>query len=263
MNDPTRLRDGSDAHMRELLRYAQTQDRPSTARVDALTARVLAELAGPGASASTSTSDSAPAPAPAPASATGWLSAVPTRWIAGLAAALLMGMGAYRLIARPVERAAPLPAVAPQPPVLAPAVAPAAKPAAQPPSPAGARAPVAVAPEPAGQARREDVRPWRAKPSSTRARTVRSDPAAEVALLQRARRVVVADPRASLALVAQHHREFPQGVFAEEREALAVEALQRSGQRERAATRLQALLARYPRSSYRERLSALLADTRD
>ena len=65
------------------------------------------------------------------------------------------------------------------------------------------------------------------------------------------------------AIEGDHRRAFPQGVFAEEREALAVEALWRSGQREQAANRLRALLARYPRSSYRERLSALLADARE
>ena len=51
-------------------------------------------------------------------------------------------------------------------------------------------------------------------------------------------------------------------MFAEEREALAVEALWRAGSDQQAAARLRALLAAYPRSTYRERLTTLLARPR-
>ncbi|HMI89914.1 MAG TPA: hypothetical protein VK509_01060 [Polyangiales bacterium] len=260
MNDRTRLRDGSDAHMRELLRYAQTQDRPSPASVDALTARVLAELAQPAASPSQCPSPSEPAAMSGSASAAGWLSAASSRWIAGITAALVLGLGAYRLIAPTAERRELPAATAPRSSATAPAVAPAVTRTVQSPASA-ATPPSAVAPQSEPERDPTRPRPRRAKPADVQA--VRSDPAAEVALLQRARRAVVGEPRAALALVAEHGRVFPQGMFAEEREALAVEALWRSGLREQAASRLRALLARYPRSSYRERLSALLADTRD
>lgn len=131
-------------------------------------------------------------------------------------------------------------------------------------------APLAVSPQANEQAERAAPR------SQPRMRTTRSEPksatvntpakqgslSAEMALLQRARRALASDPQAALTLLAQHQREHAAGVFAEEREALAVEALWRSGGAERAKQRFDALLTAYPRSTYRERLTALLARPR-
>lgn len=58
----------------------------------------------------------------------------------------------------------------------------------------------------------------------------RSDPAAELALLSRARRVLHSDPARTIALTDQHLHDFPRGAFCEERELLAMEALLNVGQ---------------------------------
>ena len=77
--------------------------------------------------------------------------------------------------------------------------------------------------------------------------------------MSRARRALASDPEGALALAVQHQREHPAGAFAEEREAIAVEALWRTGDVGRASKRLRAMLLAYPRSSYRERLTTLIA----
>jgi len=76
-------------------------------------------------------------------------------------------------------------------------------------------------------------------------------------LLLRARRIVVADPARALMLVAEHGARFPRGMFEEEREALSIEALARSGRRGEASLRYGSFGQRYPRSAYSKRLSAL------
>ena len=62
-----------------------------------------------------------------------------------------------------------------------------------------------------------------------------SDPAAELALLMRARRVLLTTPLRTLELTEEHARDYPHGAFAEEREVLAIEAMVRADQREQAA----------------------------
>jgi len=58
----------------------------------------------------------------------------------------------------------------------------------------------------------------------------------------------------ALALAERHASLHPTGTFAEEREAIAIEALHGLGQQERARARLTAFTARYPHSGYRARL---------
>jgi hypothetical protein len=58
----------------------------------------------------------------------------------------------------------------------------------------------------------------------------------------------------ALALAERHASLHPQGMFAEEREAIAIEALYRLGQHDRARTRFTAFTTHYPHSSYRARL---------
>jgi hypothetical protein len=249
MSQPTRLREGTDPALRELLLYAQTQGRPSPARVEALTARVLAEL-GQAAAGEPDAPSTESVPSPAAAlRLTAW------PWLAGLGLALVLGAGAYVLIGAESDgartrKAAPRPArserAEPSPPVERTTTA------APPPAPAPA--PAQRAPDQGKLATRAEPRVRRAEPAA--------DPAAEVALLQRARRALASEPAEALGLIAEHGRDYPDGMFREEREALAVEALWRAGQGERATRRLAAMLRRYPRSPYRERLSALLVDAR-
>ena len=85
-----------------------------------------------------------------------------------------------------------------------------------------------------------------------------SDPAAELALLVRARRVLLANPARTLELVEEHARTYPTGDFAEEREVLAIEALVRTEERERARGRMLSFIRSFPGSTHVARLRALL-----
>lgn len=80
------------------------------------------------------------------------------------------------------------------------------------------------------------------------------DPGAELRLLAPARQLMAVQPARALELVNEHALTFPQGVFAEERDALTIEALARTGQRDQAERAAQAFTKRYPRSSYRDRV---------
>jgi hypothetical protein len=86
------------------------------------------------------------------------------------------------------------------------------------------------------------------------------DPANEVAILERARRVIEAKPREALRAVGVHEAKYPEGLFREEREALAIEALQRLGLRDKAVSRFDQFIQRYPFSAYRPRLEPLLRE---
>jgi hypothetical protein len=86
-----------------------------------------------------------------------------------------------------------------------------------------------------------------------------ADAAAELALLQRARRALAVAPATSLALTDEHARLYPQGAFAQERELIAIEALA-STDRFAAIARARAFAARFPRSAHRERIEALLGE---
>lgn len=236
MSELRRLRE-SDPEWRELLRYTRAEATPSVTRVDALAARVVAGLSAPGAAGTSSIATTQS-----------------SLWLFGAALVVLLGFGALRLRQdRDPPRAAEPTAVAAPSSVSAPATSP--EPMARPEPAAPEEAPRAPAP-------RVQQRPARqaSKPSRPATQTERTNPTEEIALLKGARRVLMSDPQRSLELVEQHQREHPAGVFAEEREALAVEALWRADERERAAQRLRAMLARYPRSTYRERLTDLLAD---
>lgn len=84
-------------------------------------------------------------------------------------------------------------------------------------------------------------------------------PPAELALLREARGSLRSDPEHALELLALHARHHPRGVFAEEREALAVEALVRAGRSAEARRRADALLAARPGTAHRARIEELLA----
>jgi hypothetical protein len=68
------------------------------------------------------------------------------------------------------------------------------------------------------------------------------------------------DPARALALAERHASLYAQGAFAEEREAIAIEALHRLGQRDRARARLAEFATNHPRSSYRARLDRLVRE---
>jgi len=88
-----------------------------------------------------------------------------------------------------------------------------------------------------------------------------SDPDAELALLRGARRALDDAPVRSLALTAEHAQRFPRGVFVQERELIAIEALVRSERFAQAQTRAARFRKAHPSSAHLERLEVLLERT--
>jgi hypothetical protein len=78
----------------------------------------------------------------------------------------------------------------------------------------------------------------------------------ELATLGTARRLLATDPGRALALTEASAREVPKSQFAEERSAIAIEALQRLGRLSEAEARLESFEQRFPESLYRRRLRA-------
>jgi hypothetical protein len=97
---------------------------------------------------------------------------------------------------------------------------------------------------------------------------VRSDPppapsdslAQEASLLEQARAGLDGNPRQALATLDRHAALFPDGHLVMEREILAVEALQRLGQKERARDRALSLLERARGSIYQPRVEAMIEE---
>ena len=89
------------------------------------------------------------------------------------------------------------------------------------------------------------------------AATSSQNAASELQLLIRARRLVRASPERALELAEQHAALYPQGMFVEEREVLAIEALSDLGRRELAAERARRFAARFGGSTHLQRVAAL------
>lgn len=79
----------------------------------------------------------------------------------------------------------------------------------------------------------------------------------ESALVQRAQSALASNPGLALALAGQHQARYPGGMFAQEREVIAISALLSLGRRAEAEARAAAFLAANPRSAYRPRVEAL------
>ncbi len=85
----------------------------------------------------------------------------------------------------------------------------------------------------------------------------------ELALIQRAQQAYAdGNLPAALDLLARHGHRFPNGRFAEEREALRVRSLARCGRQTEARRALQAFADRFPNSVLLPHLREALADTR-
>jgi hypothetical protein len=85
-----------------------------------------------------------------------------------------------------------------------------------------------------------------------------ADPLAELALLERARRVMAKDPARALQLTEEHRRHYLSGQLAEERELLAIEALVKLGNTAQAERRGRAFERTHPNSVHIRRLGVIL-----
>lgn len=80
----------------------------------------------------------------------------------------------------------------------------------------------------------------------------------EISRLVRIRALLTSDPAAAYRLAQRCEQEFPDGVLSEERQALQVVALAKSGARENARRRAVRFFARYPESPMRELVESAL-----
>lgn len=83
------------------------------------------------------------------------------------------------------------------------------------------------------------------------------DPALELQLLKRAQHSLDREPKRTLELTEQHKQLYPQGIFAQEREMLAVESLLKMDERDEAFHRAQRFQLNYPRSAHIRRIENL------
>ena len=98
----------------------------------------------------------------------------------------------------------------------------------------------------------------RAKHPSKHRTAGRFDLEQEVALMERARAAVRRDPSTALQLCREHVVRHPNGVFVQEREVLAIEALLGTRRRRAAEARAAIFLERYPRSPHAHRVQNLI-----
>ena len=109
--------------------------------------------------------------------------------------------------------------------------------------------PAAIEPsEPDREARTDEPRRRPAR------RAERTDPAAEHALLMEARRALPRDPARALELADNHRALYPRGLLAQEREMIAIDALESLGREAAARARALTFLRRWADTSYAAQL---------
>lgn len=225
-SDPKRLAEYGD-RIGDVLRGALDAERGAGADAARL-ARIGRRLAE-------ATAPPSPPPKPAALAAKGP--------ILGVAAATLAGLVAVALVARQTP-SAEAPAAAPNV-QLAPA--PASEEAPPPPKTDGVPT---VSPA--------DLPSAPAAPAKAAAKPAAPSEGDEIALLARAHDTLSTNPAASLALCKEHEARYAGGHFAQEREAVAIEALVYLHREDEARRRLTAFETKYPTSSHRVHLESLL-----
>jgi hypothetical protein len=95
-------------------------------------------------------------------------------------------------------------------------------------------------------------------PASAAAPIAVQDPAAELALLSRARRVLAQQPARALELAEEHGEHYPNGVFSEERELLAIESLVALSRHAEAARRGRTFRRQFTQSIHLKRVAELI-----
>ncbi len=266
--DPLRMVDaeGTPAELCDLLQQA-SQDVLSPAAVDRVATGVAAQIVGPAGPAG-------PSIAP-PAAASGLTgstlgSLLPTSTTSKVGAALIVAAaaGGWWLFGQPDSAVD-----APNVPAASASVGSEASPQAMPSAGSGAATGEGPAAEPSAQ----DDEPGAAQagatgkagpstavpPSSSKGADGEADPPAgdtqasmlaEHRLLRSARAALQSDPQGALALTQEHKRRFPKGMLTQEREVIAIEALQRMGRSGAASSRADQFNQQYPDSPHRDRV---------
>ncbi|MET0343632.1 MAG: hypothetical protein ABW252_21650 [Polyangiales bacterium] len=149
---------------------------------------------------------------------------------------------------------APEPSAPPVTPRIEAPAAPAATPFVPEPAPIAPSVEAPPTPQPAVPAPKKGERGQRSRAP---------DLMSELALLQRARRIVLRDPARALAITEEHARDYPRGVFMEERELLAVQALLGTNRRAAAERRAQQFRKTHPSSVHAHRMNVMLDGSKD
>jgi hypothetical protein len=246
--DPIRLAESDKlAELSTLLDTAQRR-LPDDAAVARVAARLGLPVGGP-----------PPAP-PAPSAAPGG-SAVAGGKVLGAIAGVALAVGVYLALRgdpAPVVTAAPSSSVEPAKPLVP--TAPASPPAAVRLADVESRPDAEVAPVASAEPRPTPSASKRGVSIAASAKPAASAPRApsELELIAAAERTLRGDPAAALALVDRHRRLYPNGALAEEREVIAIEALAALGQSRVAAERGAVFQKEHTRSGYSQRVSRAL-----
>jgi len=82
----------------------------------------------------------------------------------------------------------------------------------------------------------------------------------ESEILQRAQAALRERPLEALGLARTHQEVYPGGVLSQERDLIIIDALERAGRHDRARSRAEGFIARYPNSAHVVRLRQLLSE---
>ena len=118
-------------------------------------------------------------------------------------------------------------------------------PMARPDPPSARTAPSVSAPQPAESP---------GKPPVSEPSRVHASGPSESALLAQAQAALSSNPSRALALTREHKRRFPKGALVQEREVIAIEALNRIGDTESARKRAKSFEDSYPGSAHRRKV---------
>lgn len=97
-----------------------------------------------------------------------------------------------------------------------------------------------------------------AAPREAHEQAGKTDVPSEVELLRKARAALASRPREAYSLTEQHREHYPRGVFAQERDALAIEALLRAGDTDAARGLAKSFVSAHPNSPHAHRFRETL-----
>jgi hypothetical protein len=202
-----------------------------------------------------------PASSPAAGRAPAFGAASRTWALGGIGAAVTIGVAAFVLLrgpTAPVDTAPPPGTLAPSGLVESAPMAPAEPAPAEAPAPAIAAPPGGDVERGSGAAADRSPPPHpnapRAPARAATARRARADGASETALLEQARAALQSRPAEALELTRRHQARFPHGALAQEREVIAIEALERLGRKAAANSRAAEFERRYRGSVHQPRV---------
>ena len=95
-------------------------------------------------------------------------------------------------------------------------------------------------------------------PAAPAPAVVRERAPSESDLVGQAQAALSGNPARALSLCEQHRRLYPRGVLVQEREVLAIEALQRLGRQSQAVARGQRFLKAFPGSAHQSKIAAIV-----